>query len=99
VGVPSADKVPGESRLYWVQCAARLAVGETVTGVNSITITPVTLSPLTYSGGATVSGTVMQFRLTGGLKNTKYVLVIEYTTSLSNTRKGTVFLQVDEEGE
>lgn len=99
MGIPTIEKVPGDSRLFWMQCAARLAEGETVTGVTSVTITPTTLSPLTYSGGATVSGTVIQFKLTGGLKNTRYTVKIVYTTSLTNIRTGTGFIQVDEEDE
>lgn len=97
MGIPTIEKVPGESRLFWFQCAARLAEDETITGVTSITITPVTASPLTYTSGATVSGTVIQFRLTGGLTGTRYKVVIVYTTSLSNTRSATGFIQCETE--
>mgnify|MGYP001568288954 CR=1 FL=1 len=97
MGIPTIEKVPGESRLFWMQCAARLAEDETISGVTSITITPVTLSPLTYTSGAIASGTVIQFKLTGGLTGTRYTVVIEYTTSLSNTRIGTGFIQVETE--
>lgn len=99
MGIPTIQKVPGESRLFWFQCAARLASGETVTAVNSITITPVSEDTPLTSSGVTVSGTTIQFRLTGGEKNTRYTVEISYNTSLSNIRIGSGYVQVDEEDE
>lgn len=99
MGIPSRDKQPSESRLLWVECAGRLAVGETVTGVISTTVDPATVPPLVISG-AIGSGTQIQFRAndepngTGGIR---YKVTFLYSTSLGNIREAEILIQIKDE--
>lgn len=94
---PTVEKQPAESRLYSIECAARLADGETVSAASSVTISPTTLSPLLVSGSAVISGTIIQVRLIGGLSGTRYKVTVVYTTSLSNTREAEFIVQLEDE--
>lgn len=80
----------------WIECAGRLAVGETVTGVSSNVVSPVTLSPLVITG-AIASGTQIQFNAAGGLDDVRYKVTFFYTTSSGNAREAEVYIQSKDE--
>lgn len=90
--IPSVTLKTGESRLYSMDFAALLARGETITGVTSVQPDLVTAPPLVI-GSAVYSGTLVQFRISGGRTDTRYLITVLATTSSSNTIEGQGYLQ------
>ncbi len=72
--------------------SALLARGETITTVNSVTA-DLTTSPPILIGTAAASGGLVQFRVGGGLQDSRYKFTVFVTTSAGNTLDGEGFLQ------
>jgi hypothetical protein len=92
-----------ESLLFGVDFTKLLAAGETLTGTPSVTAPAgITISSpavnsqaFTNDDGATVAVAAgVQFRATGGLSPTDYVLTVTCGTSAGNTRTVVCTLQV-----
>ena len=82
--IPTLEKQPADSLLYDMEFVGRLAEGETLTAVSSVTAAP---SGLTV-GTPSYSGTRAQVRLGGGTGGVTYKVTIVVTTSASNTIEG-----------
>lgn len=92
MAIPTVTLKLGESRLFSMDFSALLSRGETVTGVNSVVVDQTTTPPLVV-GTPAYSGVFAQFRLSGGLQDTRYKLTVLVTTSGSNTLEGEGYLQ------
>lgn len=97
------QKQPAESWLYDFNFAPRLAVGETITSISSVTQQLVdqttgvrsATSELTISGQA-ATGQVAQARIAAGLTGKLYVITMVVGTSLSNTAEMEGYLLVQD---
>jgi len=96
------DKQPSEDRLYDMDFAPRLATGETLTGAPTMIEETVdqsdgslsTTAELTF-GTPTVSGTVAQVRISGGVDGVLYKVTFrDAGTSNSNLVEAEGFLMV-----
>lgn len=96
MSTPTVRKQPGDSRLYSMVFSALLARGETVTGVDSVAITPTTASMLVVSGSATYTDTTALVRLEDGLSGQKYKVTIVVSTSAGNTLEGEGYVQLED---
>lgn len=85
------EKQPSESRLYTMEFAPNMSLGETVNAVTSVTATP---PGLTLSGSPTFTGTRATQRILGGTNSTLYKITFIVTTSLGNTLEGEGNLRV-----
>lgn len=72
--------------------SALLASGETLTGAGTATVDKTTAPVLTL-GAASVSGSIAQFRISGGVSNTEYKVTLVVTTSAGNTLEGEGIVQ------
>lgn len=72
--------------------SALLASGETLTGAGTATVDKTTAPVLTL-GAASVSGSIAQFRISGGVANTEYKVTLVVTTSAGNTLEGEGIVQ------
>ena len=72
--------------------SALLARGETITAVNSVSV-DLTTSPPILIGTAVASGGLVQFRVGGGLQDSRYKFTVFVTTSAGNTLDGEGYLQ------
>lgn len=96
MSIPSVVKQPSESRLYSMDLSALMGPGESIASIVSVTKDKVT-SPDLVIGPAVFSGSVAQFRLSGGKANTKYkVTVIVTTTPGANTLEGEGLIQLED---
>jgi hypothetical protein len=89
----SRVKQPSESRLYNMDFDELLEeTGETIATVESIVAskTGLTLGP------PAISGSKVQFRISGGMANNSYIITVKVTTSLGNTLEGEGLLKVRE---
>ena len=86
----SLIKQPGESRLYKMDFAPLLAVGETITSIASITSTP---TGLTVSASA-FDGVFAEARISAGTDGVRYKLTFVVGTSASNILESEGVLQV-----
>jgi hypothetical protein len=93
MSVPTLIKQPSESRLYTMEFAANLSVGETITSINSAVAEP---AGLTLSGAAVPSGTQVHQRILGGTAGVVYKVTIVVTTSNNNILEGEGYLRVME---
>lgn len=91
--IPTLIKQPTESRLYTMEFAANLAVGETISAVNTVTAAP---NGLTLNGAATFSGTKVFQRIDSGTTDTLYKITIRVTTSAANILEGEGYLRVQD---
>lgn len=76
-----------------MEFAANLAVGETITSVIIVSISP---AGLTQNGAATFSGTKVFVRFESGTDDVQYKVTIRVNTSLSNVLEGEGYLRVQE---
>ena len=96
-----------ESIIYDLDCTRELADGETITGITSVVADAITGSTapsitgavvntvaVTYSYGIAAIGKVIQARIAGG-SAAEWTISALYTTSLGNSRKTVVKLQID----
>lgn len=95
MAIPSCTKQPSESRLYSMDFSALLADGETISGVTSVVVDKITLSPIVL-GTASFSGVLAQVRISGGLGGTIYKVTFVVTTSLSNVLEGEGLVNVED---
>lgn len=86
-------KDPDESKVYEVDFSAHLASGETL----SSPVVASTPSGLTV-GSPSISGSSVQFRLSGGTSGTTYTIDVTVSTSASNALNGCVRLLVQDCG-
>lgn len=77
--------------------SARLARGETITGVTSVTITPTT-SPALTAGSPAYTDTQVQFTLSGGTTDTRYKVEVKVATTLGS-RIGVGYVQLETDGD
>ncbi len=78
-------KQPGEDLLYGMDFVNLLATGETISTVTSVL--EITTVDLTIGSGS-INGSVVEFRVSGGLDGVGYRIEVIITTSDSNTRVG-----------
>jgi hypothetical protein len=90
---PSLLKQPGEDRLYSMDFASMLGVGETVVTVDSVTALPDD-GEISLDGAAIALGTEAQQRISGGAAGTTYKVTFVVTTSADNVLEGEGNLQV-----
>ena len=96
-------KQPAESRLYDMDMSPRMATGEVITSVTSVTektVDPDTgartvSSDLTF-GTATFSGQLAQVRISVGLPNVLYEVTFIVETDAGNTLEGEGYLCVED---
>lgn len=93
MGIPTLIKQPSENRLYTMEFSGNMAESETITGVNSVTVTP---AGLTLSGSASFSGTQVTQRILGGVDGVLYKVTFIVTTSAGNILEGEGFLRVQD---
>lgn len=90
-------KQTGETATYAFDFISRLAVGETITSqsVAATVYSGVDPTPSNIiSGSATVSGTIVSQKITGGVAGTIYKLVSTATTSAGQTLQLVGYLPV-----
>ena len=80
------------NRLYNFDFAAELETGETITGTPSASINPTGPTLAT----ATVDGSVVQVKVTGGTAPAEHLITIRIVTSASETIEGSGALHVTE---
>ena len=85
-------KQPAESRRYEFDFSNLLAVGETVTGVTSVSATPTGLTIASENVNSDADGCTAQISV--GTDGTRYTVVAVVTTSDSNTLEGQAILLV-----
>lgn len=95
MGAPTVIKQPSESRLYTMEFAALLGVGESLSTVVSVVVDKVTVPVLSVANTA-VSGSTLTFRLAAGLGGTRYKVTGIVTTSAGNTLEGEGIVQVED---
>lgn len=89
-------KGTSESRVYGIDFSRLLVTGETLSSIISVTAAPTgTTSDLAISG-QTISGTQVQFRLSGGQTQKVYQLTALVNTSLGNELEGAGRLVIGE---
>lgn len=93
--VPSVIKQPGESRLYPMEFAALLVEGETISGIDSITKDKTTTPDLVIAEQA-YSGSIVQFRVSGGVDGTKYKITVRVDTTAGNLIEGEGIIQCED---
>lgn len=86
------DKQPLESDLFDIDFAPKLATGDTVTAVTSVTTAQAGLT----IGAPVLSTPKVQVRLSGGTDTILYKLTAIVTTANGNTLETDVFLRVEE---
>ena len=86
------DKQPTESDLFDIDFAPKLATGDTVTAVTSVTTAQAGLT----IGAPVLSTPKVQVRLSGGTDTILYKLTAIVTTANGNTLETDVFLRVEE---
>lgn len=92
MAISSVTLLLGESRLCTMDFSALLARGETITAVASVSADLHT-TPALLIGVATFSAGLVQFRVGGGLQDSRYKLTVFVTTSAGNTLDGEGYLQ------
>jgi hypothetical protein len=90
---PTLVKQPSEDRLYAMDFASMLGVGETIVTVDSVTATPDD-GEISLDGAAVASGTEAQQRISGGVSGVTYKVTFVVTTSADNVLEGEGNLQV-----
>jgi hypothetical protein len=91
-------KLPGESILFDMDFTKRMSTGEvisTVVSQTSYNLGRVTASTNVTLGTTAFSGNVVQLRISDGTQDESYLIEIEITTSLGNTRIGKGLLRVE----
>ena len=89
-------KQPSESRLYDMEFAGLLAGDDTIASASSVTVSPSPTSPALTVGSTAVSGTRVQFRISGGKAETRYKLTVVATSVDGDTLEGEGYLFVTE---
>lgn len=91
-GLVWSPKDPGEVDDRGLDFAALLESGETLTGTPTVTVTVLDGTDATpaniKSGAASISGSIVWQRLTGGVVGVSYKLKISVATSTSRTLVG-----------
>jgi len=97
------SKQPAESRLFDMDFSPRLAEGETISSVSSVTQQKVDTSSGARSatseltlGSASASSQLAQVRIAAGLNGTMYVVTFIVATSLGNTVEAEGYLWVED---
>jgi hypothetical protein len=91
VGTETLIKQPAESRLYSMDFAPNLDVGETLASVVRVTVDR---TGLVLNGSPTYSGTKAFQRIESGSAGTNYKITFVITTSSGNTLEAEGYLQV-----
>ncbi len=86
------DKQPTESDLFDIDFEPKLATGDTVTAVTSVTTAQAGLT----IGVPTFSTPLVQVRISGGTDGILYKITAIVTTANGNTLETDVFLRVEE---
>ncbi len=86
------EKQPTESDLFDIDFSPKLATGDTVTGVTSVTTAQAGLT----IGAPALSTPLVQVRISGGTDGILYKITALVTTANGNTLETDVFLRVEE---
>jgi hypothetical protein len=86
-------KQPSESYIYTMVFSPNMDVGETITGINSLTCTPAGLT-IGYPEPPLISGQEIQFRISGGTNKQSYKVSAIVSTSKGNTLQFDAILSV-----
>jgi hypothetical protein len=73
--------------------SSRLAKGVSITGVTSVTVDKIT-NPQLVIGAPSYGAGLVQFNVSGGLGDTKYIVTVYVTTSVDAALQGEGILQV-----
>lgn len=85
-----------ESRVYAIDFSRLLATGETLSTITSVAATPTGTTADLVITGQVISGSQVQFRLSGGQTQIVYELEAIVVTSLGNTLEGAGRLVIGE---